>query len=188
MSHYIDIHLRSDPDLAPHQLLSGLYARLHQALVRTASQSIGVSFPRYDNQLPTLGTTLRLHGSQPELDGLMQLPWLHGVVDLLQVAEVRPVPYGAMHRVVSRVQAQSNAQRLRRRAIKRHDWDDATAKAKIPDSAEQRLNLPFLTLGSRSTGQASFPLFVRHGPLLPAPVLGVFNYYGLSQTATVPWF
>ncbi|MCL1552323.1 type I-F CRISPR-associated endoribonuclease Cas6/Csy4, partial [Xanthomonas nasturtii] len=56
------------------------------------------------------------------------------------------------------------------------------------DAVAEQLSLPFVVLGSCSTGQASFPLFIRHGPLLSEPKNGSFNSYGLSQEATVPWF
>lgn len=52
---------------------------------------------------------------------------------------------------------------------------------------EARTDLPWLNLRSLSTGQ-SFRLFIRHGELLSAPVVGMFSTYGLSATATVPWF
>lgn len=50
---------------------------------------------------------------------------------------------------------------------------------------EARTDLPWLNLRSLSTGQ-SFRLFIRHGELLSAPVVGMFSTYGLSATATVP--
>jgi len=52
---------------------------------------------------------------------------------------------------------------------------------------EVRTDLPWLNLRSLSTGQ-SFKLFIRHGDLLSTPVSGMFTTYGLSATATVPWF
>lgn len=187
-SHYIDIRLRPDPELAPHHLLSGLFARLHRALVQLSSQNIGVSFPGHDERKPTLGPHLRLHGPEAALNALMNTSWLRGLQDDLQLGTVRVVPKGGQHRVVSRVQVKSSVERLRRRAIKRHGLDAATAGQVIPDTAAERATLPFITMGSRSTGQASFPLFIRHGPLLEAPVAGTFNSYGLSREATIAWF
>jgi CRISPR-associated endonuclease Csy4 len=43
-----------------------------------------------------------------------------------------------------------------------------------------------LNVGSQSTGHR-FRLFAEHKPA-PFPVVGTFNAYGLSSTATVPWF
>ncbi|MDQ1091385.1 CRISPR-associated endoribonuclease Cas6/Csy4 subtype I-F [Xanthomonas sacchari] len=72
--------------------------------------------------------------------------------------------------------------------MRRHGLSADAAAERIPDTAAERLRLPFVVLGSRSTGQAAFPLFVRHGPLLQEPVPGTFNTYGLSGGATIPWF
>ncbi|MEG1655801.1 MAG: type I-F CRISPR-associated endoribonuclease Cas6/Csy4, partial [Hafnia sp.] len=38
-----------------------------------------------------------------------------------------------------------------------------------------------------STGQM-FPLFIRQGKAQSHPQAGTFSSYGLSSTATVPWF
>ncbi|UKR54023.1 type I-F CRISPR-associated endoribonuclease Cas6/Csy4 [Xanthomonas fragariae] len=188
MEHYVDLQLRPDPELAPHQLLSGLYLRLHRALVQQQRQDIGVSFPRHDARKPSLGAHLRLHGQQTALQTLMANPWLHGMLDHLAVSAILAAPTDTQHRHVTRVQAKSSPSRLRRRAMRRHGIDAETAAQRIPDAAAEQLPLPFVVLGSRSTGQASFPLFIRHGPLLSEPTNGSFNSYGLSQEATVPWF
>ncbi|MBO9880858.1 type I-F CRISPR-associated endoribonuclease Cas6/Csy4 [Xanthomonas sp. D-109] len=188
MQHYLDLRLRPDPDLAPHQLLGALYARLHRGLVDLGSNGIGVSFPGYDDALPTLGTQLRLHGNDSALHSLMAAAWLRGMHDHLHIADIAEVPATAQHRQVTRVQAKSSPERLRRRAMRRHGLSADAAAERIPDTAAERLRLPFVVLGSRSTGQAAFPLFVRHGPLLQEPVAGTFNSYGLSHGATIPWF
>jgi CRISPR-associated endonuclease Csy4 len=189
-THYIDIHLRPDPEVAPHQLMSSLYQRLHRALVQMGDQGIGigVSFPAHDERLPSLGSHMRLHGSLNALQGLIGTDWLRGILDHLQVGALAVVPPGVAHRQVLRAQVKSNAARLRRRAMKRHGIDQAEAAKRIPDSTESRLALPFVTLGSKSTGQPSFPLFVRHGSILAVPLEGAFNSYGLSLGASVPWF
>lgn len=188
MSHYLDIQLRLDPEFTPQQLLNALYARLHRALVQLGSQDIGVSFPDHDDSRPTLGSRLRLHGPAASLSALQATSWLIGMLDHTKVSTVEPAPASARHRTVSRAQAKSSPARLRRRAVRRHGLDAELAEQRIPDSAAERLRLPFVMLGSRSTGQASFPLFIHHGPLLEAPVPGPFTSYGLSSKATIPWF
>jgi CRISPR-associated endonuclease Csy4 len=188
MGHYLDIHLRPDPELAPHHLLSGLYARLHRALVQLESTDIGVSFPGYDERKPTLGGQLRLHGPTASLHTLMATPWLHGMHDHLIVSDVSAAPTDARHRQVRRVQTDSSPDRQRRRAMRRHGLTEAQAQQRIPDSAARKLHLPYVVLGSRSTGQPSFRLFIRQGPLLSEPSPGQFNSYGLSTGATIPYF
>ena len=188
MSHYLDIHLRPDPEIAPHQLMSSLFGRLHRALVALNRQDIGVSFPGHDERKPSLGTHLRLHGPEEALCSLVELPWLRGLLDHIHCGVISSVPGDAKHRVVSRVQVRSSVERLRRRAMKRHGLSQEEAARRIPPSAEARLSLPFVTLGSRSTNQSSFPLFIRHAPLQAHASQGDFNTYGLSQHGSVPWF
>ena len=52
---------------------------------------------------------------------------------------------------------------------------------------QEQTDLPWINLRSLSNGQP-FRLFIRHGDILAVPVGGEFSNYGLSSTATVPWF
>jgi len=61
------------------------------------------------------------------------------------------------------------------------------AKQQITLFSEKRSELPFLPLKRGSNGQAWF-LFIEHGPLSNIPHEGLFSSYGLSATATIPWF
>ncbi len=188
MVDFLDIQLRADPDFPTHQLLSALYGRLHRALVQLGSEDIGIGFPGHDERTPSLGDRVRLHGPGTSLNALMKTGWLAGMHDHLQTSPIAAVPGDARHLQVLRVQAKSSPARLRRRAMRRHGLDADSALQKIPDAAAEHLRLPFVMLGSRSTGQASFPLFIRHGPLLAKPISGTFSSYGLSRGATIPWF
>ncbi|MDA6210463.1 type I-F CRISPR-associated endoribonuclease Cas6/Csy4, partial [Escherichia coli] len=58
---------------------------------------------------------------------------------------------------------------------------------RLATQAELRTDLPFLNMKSLSS-QQQFKLFIRHGDLLTEPVKGEFSSYGLSATATIPWF
>ena len=187
MDHHLDIVLRPDPEFPAHQLMSALYAKLHRALVKLGATCIGVSFPDVDTRAPTLGGRLRLHGQLDDLVRLMQLDWLTGMRDHASVGTPSPVPADAPHRHLRRVQAKSSPARLRRRLMRRHDIDEATATQRIPDEAAELLQLPFIQLASASTGQ-TFRLFIVHGPIVDEAQVGPINAYGLSQTATVPWF
>lgn len=188
MTHYLDIRLRPDPEFPPHQLLSALYAKLHRALVRRDSRNIGISFPEYRERPAGLGAHVRLHGPVAALQALMETPWLTGMHDHILLSAITPVPASAQHRRVMRVQVKSNADRLRRRAMRRHGMDEETARQRIPETVAKTLALPFVQLGSLSTGQPSFPLFIQLGPLQSKAAAGPFNSYGLSREATIPWF
>ena len=187
LTHYIDIHLRPDPEFADSHLLAALYAKLHRALVQLGADQLAVGFPDYADKPLGLGQVLRILGSADGLSKLMALPWLTGMADHVQVIPMAPVPEGVSHRQLSRVQAKSSPERLRRRQIKRHGLTPEQARERIPDSAAQTVKLPFLPVRSASTGQ-TFLLFLRLGPASESVVAGTFNAYGLSATATTPWF
>jgi CRISPR-associated endonuclease Csy4 len=185
MTHHIDIRLRPDPDFVPQTLMDVLFSKLHRALAHRGQGDIGVSFPGYDGR--RLGTQLRLHGSEQSLVQLMEQAWLSGMLDHVITGAVAASPEEASYRVIRRVQAKSSPERLRRRQMRRHGLSAEEALEKIPDAARETVGLPYLQLKSSSTAQA-FRLFVDHGPLLEKARSGRFGSYGLSDTATVPWF
>lgn len=187
MECFVDIELRPDPEFAAPLLLGALYAKLHGTLVPNNSMGIAVCFPGHQTHPPSLGTRMRLLGSCSALQALTGSEWLSGVRDHVKVGALARVPVGAAHRTLRRVQAKSNPERLRRRLMTRHCLNETQARERIPNSAAETLNLPFVQLRSCSTGQR-FRLFLSLGPEQPAPVSGKFNAYGLSQNATLPWF
>jgi len=187
MDHYIDIRLLPDPEFPPNLLMNALYAKLHRGLVEWGNNRIGVSFPEHDDEKPTLGKQLRLHGSEQSLSKLMNHNWLQGMSDHIHVTAIKPIPTPKGYRRVHRVQAKSSPGRLRRRYMRRHHVDEQSARQAIPDSVTETLALPYITIGSKSTGQR-FRLFIKHDLIVDHPAAGLFNHYGLSPEATIPWF
>lgn len=179
MDSYIDLHLLPDPEFPATTLRNALFAKLHRALVSHGHGRIGVSFRYVEKKAGDLGNCLRLHGQASD--------WLQGMRDHLATFAIRPVPEGIQHRIVLRVQAQSSPERLRRRLMRRKGLGAKEARAAIPDSAAERLNLPWLDIGSQSTRQ-TFRLFIEHLPPQANPSPGTFSAYGLSNQASVPWF
>lgn len=189
-THYIDITILPDPEFSHAHLIGALLSKLHRGLVQLKSISIGVSFPKHVNapaSQRSLGSLVRLHGTQDALQGLMALEWLKGMRDHITLSDVAAAPAQTSHCIVQRKQFKTNVERLRRRRMQRKGETAEQAAEAIPLHVERTPNLPFANLRSLSTGQ-TFALFVAHGPLLPAPVTGTFNTYGLSQGASVPWF
>ncbi len=186
MDHYLDIRLLPDPEFPAGQLLNALFAKLHRRLVQLNSHAIGVSFPEV-REGDGLGQLLRLHGCAAALGDLQGQPWLMGMRDHVRMGEVSLVPANAQHCRVRRVQSDSNPERLRRRAMKRHGLSEQQAVERIPDTAVKLLHLPYLSLRSQSTGR-QFRLFIGQDAPQSTPCVGSFNAYGLSQNATVPWF
>jgi CRISPR-associated endonuclease Csy4 len=185
MDHYIDIRVEPDAELPNEALLAALFTRLHKKLATGTHPGIAASFPHHTAK--NLGAVLRLHGTFVELSKMMASDWLRGVRDHVTCTPVTEVPHVQSFRTVSRVQAKSNPDRMRRRLMRRHGLTAEQAKARIPDSAAEMLDLPFLTVRSQSTGQ-TFRLFIRQGPIQPEPVQGTFGAYGLSPVTTIPWF
>lgn len=186
MNHYADIHLRPDPEFSATVLMNALYGKLHRALAEERQNRVGVSFPAVKQQ-HALGTCLRLHGSQNDLETLMRTNWLAGMRDHIEVHPVITVPEAVRHRRVRRVQAHSSPERIVRRQMRRHGLSESEAKKLIQNKQPERLDLPFATLNSQSTGQR-FCLFIEHGPISDRPTSGDFSSYGLSSRSTVPWF
>lgn len=184
MDHYCEIRVLPDPEFSEEILMAALMAKLHRALGQRGKGDIGVSFPEHSIKP---GAILRLHGNQQALQELELLAWRKGLSDYCQCTEIKSVPEVNAWRCVSRVQVKSSAQRLMRRSVKKGWVTEEEAQQRILTMSEARTDLPWLNLRSLSSGQ-SFRLFIRHGELLEAPVAGSFSTYGLSATATIPWF
>lgn len=184
MDHYLEIRLLPDPEFPVNVLMNALFSKLHRGLVAYGGQDVGVSFPEHKHA--RLGQCLRLHGSTAALNALMACHWLTGMRDHCVTGVIQPVPESSIYRIVRRIQAKSNPERLRRRRITRGATEQQALSA-IPDHVVEYLLLPFVTVTSRSTSQ-QFRLFIDHQPLLSQPIHGCFSAYGLSSSATVPWF
>jgi len=187
MSHYLDIHLLPNPEIPAYQLLAALYAKLHRALVQLDTSRIAVSFPDYSQSPAHLGSRLRLIGPEADLHELLTLEWRKGIRDHIKVGPVAEVPANAVQRALRRVQAKSSPERLRRRQMRRHALTEAQARERVPDTVGERLKLPFVQLASSSTGQP-FRIYLRLSAPAANHVIDKFNGYGLSGTATIPWF
>lgn len=187
MDAYIDIRLLPDPEFPATTLMSALFSKFHRGLVSHGEGAIGVSFPDVKDGSRSLGNRLRLHGTLETLRSFQQMDWLRGMRDHVAASAPAAVPTSGRHRVVRRVQVKSNPERERRRLMARKGITVEQAMRAIPDSAAAKLDLPYLVLNSQSTGQR-FRLFVEHLAVQTQAVSGTFGAYGLSPTATVPWF
>lgn len=183
MDHYIDISVLPDPEFKQEVLMNALYAKLHRALGQYAKGRIGASFPKVNK---TLGSTLRLHGTQDALKALMQQTWLQGLRDYTQTEPALVVPADVRYCTVKRVQAKS-VYNKRKRAVAKGWLTFEQAQQKIPDDQQKRLTMPYAQIKSLSTDNM-IRIYIAQGALVDAPQEGVFSSYGLSKTATVPWF
>lgn len=184
MDFYLEITILPDSEFKDTMLMSELFSKLHLFLAQRRKGDIGVSFP---NVGITLGNILRLHGTQEALNQLITTNWLGLMLDHVNVSNILQVPDGSKHRAVRRVQVKSSVERLRRRSILKGWLTEEESIKQIPLSNEKRLKLPFVQLKSLSSRQG-FRLFIEHGPLKDKNESGVFTFYGLGGSTTVPWF
>jgi CRISPR-associated endonuclease Csy4 len=183
MDNYIDIMLKPDAELPLNRLLNTVYTKLHKALCDLNSTSIGVSFP---NSQATLGNTLRLHGSDKDLDDLMRLNWIGGMSVYCSISDILPVPDNSKFRTVSRKQTTMSQSKLNR-LLKRGSITEDEVKNYKAKMFTKGLDNPYLELQSGSNGHRH-RRYIEFGELLNEPVSGQFDQFGLSKTATVPWF
>ncbi|MFK4751839.1 type I-F CRISPR-associated endoribonuclease Cas6/Csy4 [Oceanobacter antarcticus] len=183
MDSYLDIHLLPDPEFEEQQLMNALFSKLHRAIGATSPGQVGISFPGVAKRL---GNHLRLHGTAQVLDKLMAQPWLQGMKDYCRISERQMVPSNVRYMAVRRVQAKS-AHNKRQRSIRKGWLNAEEALTKIPDSRQRQLTLPYIEMKSLSNGNP-MRVYIEHSSLRETPVTGLFNAYGLSATATIPWF
>ncbi len=184
MDYYLDIQVQPDPEVSGAVLMNNLFAKFHRTMPQTVPGEVAISFPKYQQ---SLGDIIRFHGSETSLNKLMAQPWLKGLRDYTEVTDIRAVPTDVKgYRTMYRVQKKS-ANNRRKRSIAKGWLSAEEALQRIPDTSQQILKLPFLQFKSLSTGQ-TMRIFVALGELASEPTIGDVNSYGLSRTATVPWF
>lgn len=183
MKHYIDITVIPDPEFGETTLMNALYSKCHRALGQLAGGRVGVSFPKHEK---TLGPLLRLHGTNESLDTLMSIPWMKGLGDYTELTSVQAVPENVKYRTVEHVRKKS-AYNKRKRSVSKGWLTTEEAEDKIQDTGEHLLDLPYAQMYSLSN-RNSFKVFVRHSELKAESQAGIFNSYGLSKAASVPWF
>ena len=183
MDSYIEIKLKPDAELRLNWLLNAVYSKLHKALFDIKANDIGVSFPNYKY---TLGDTLRLHSSKRQLETLEQTNWLGGMIGYCQIEPVKPIPENTQYRIFSRTQSNMTEAKLRR-LMRRGSIANTEVKAYRYKMLTQNLEAPYVEFVSGSNGH-KHRRYIQLGDLLDNPTAGEFDTFGLSKTATVPWF
>lgn len=184
MNYYFDINLKPDAEMPATVLMNAICAKLHKALFDLGSNSIGISFPKCEL---TLGNVLRIHGNGADLKKMQGASWLGGMSGYCKIGDILPVPANAKHRTVGRKQSNMTQSKLNR-LLKRGSITEQKVKAyKAKMFAEKSLDNPYLDLVSNSNGQRH-RRYIELGDLLDKPVAGEFDQFGLSKTATIPWF
>jgi len=183
MDHYTDISILPDSEFPATVLMNAIYSKFHKALCELSSAGIGISFPEYKT---TLGTVLRIHSQEAVLNDLQGLNWIGGMSGYCNVSGVLAVPVDTKFRIISRKQPTMSQSKLNRLIKRGHISEDNLKLYKIK-MLSRELDKPYVELISGSTGQ-KYRRYIEFGELLDQPVKGEFDQFGLSKTATVPWF
>ena len=203
MKFYLDITLLPDAEVNIGFIWQKVYQQIHIALVenKTASgnSAIAVSFPEYGSKNFPLGSKLRLLAqTQDQLNKLNAPKWLSRLTDYCHVTSIKETPQAVSEFVCfSRFRIKSNfLKKAQRRAIHLNKpLDEVITYMQAEDKARgicYETKLPFINMQSAEKEGAdgvrhNFKLFVEQ-KLLSEIVIDDFDCYGLSKTATVPWF
>ena len=186
MDHYLDVSFDASVDFPLVHQMTSFYQGLHLYLVNTRAQ-LGVTFPEMQLRgRSPLGSLIRLHGTRDALTVFIGNPSLSRIRSPFRLSEIEKTPLLSQPRTFWRHQPKSIVQ-MRKRAIKRHGLTEAQAIERYPSDMHEQSSQPYLELRSLSTHQ-TFKLFFVKGNPKSETVTGDFNTYGLSPTATLPWF
>lgn len=191
MKVYFDITLLPDAEANLGFLWQKVFTQVHLALVENklpdGNSAVAVSFPTYAGKDFPLGSKLRLMaGDEEELQDLNLPEALSRLTDYCHLSSIKSVPQTSFHANFWRIRFDSNIERLARRRAKRKEISFEEALEHYAGFDEEQSKLPYIQIQSLSKDER-FRLFVKKTELDEA-VDGVFNCYGLSKTATVPWF
>ena len=183
MNYYIDIKLMPKKEIRENVLLNQVYAAFHKRLYDLKSNSIGVSFPEYRLKL---GRIFRIHGTKKDLEKLEENDWLGKYGEFCKVATLTAIPKATQYRTVSRIQQNMTEAKLRR-LIKRESISEEEVKKYRIKMYQSGLENPFVELVSMSNGQRH-RRFIQFGEMNEQESVGEFDQFGLSNSATIPWF
>jgi len=183
MDYYFDIKIVPDEEVPIHFIRNKVYSKLHKALFTLKAIDIGVSFPLYKVKL---GNVIRLHSTKDSLEKLQTSNWLGGLMGYCQVSAIQPIPDRVQYRTISRKQSTMTEAKLKR-LIKRGTISPDKLKAYKAKMFQQELDNPYLELASNSSGH-KYRRYLNFGPFSQTPTRGQFDFFGLSQAATIPWF
>lgn len=196
LTHYQEITIILDPDIAPYFIWSKLFTQFHIALADVKNEhsidSIGISFPdyHYDSQKEKsskLGLKLRVFAlNQEDLETLNLNGWLSRLMDYVHIKGIKEVGdkstgYVSVHRYRFKpidIQAQTLSDKLK------VSYDEAMVTVA---KRKKEMAVPFIQMRSQ-TNNSNYLLKVLQQPCSEAHA-GSFNSYGMNgmrDTVTVP--
>jgi len=197
MKYYLDITLLPDAEANLGFLWQKVYQQIHIVLadnkIAENQSAIAVSFPKYGDKEFPLGDKLRLLADQQALlEQLDIAKWLNRLTDYTHATSIKSVPSSVNeYACFKRKAVKSELKRAVSLANHLSKPVEEVVKFRQDKGLNQNSKLPFIHMESQKpteTGQKNkFRLFIeRH--LYDSSVEGNFDCYGLSKTATIPWF
>ncbi len=192
MNYYQDITLISNAEINLGYIWQKAFQQVHIALAdgknANGNSDIAISFPGYGGKSFPLGNKLRLLASTREqLQQLYIDKWLNRLSDYCHCTSIKEVPEEvSAFMCFKRVQFDTNVERLARRRAKRKGESLEQAMQHFTGFKDQESKLPYINMISLSKNKR-FRLFIEKKEGIEEKT-GEFNCYGLSKTATVPWF
>lgn len=196
LTHYCELTLIPDPDIAPYFIWSKLFTQLHIALADVKNEhnidTIGISFPDYHydekGKSSKLGLKLRVFApNQKDLEILNLDKWLERLTDYVHIKGIKEVPIdkATSHVSVHRYRFKPVDVQVKSLAKKMEISDDEAMA--IVAKRRPELKLPFIKMYSESN-KTHYPLKILQQPRSEAKV-GSFNVYGMNgmtDSVTVP--
>lgn len=183
MDSFIELRLKPDAEMHEAELSSKVFTKFHKALVQLNTNRIGISFPHLHVKL---GRVYRMHGDASVLNDLQRMDWLGPLSGYCQVNGILNVPENTQYRVISARKSNLSGAKLRRLSARGNIDKEGEKRYKVK-MLSQGFDNPYLDLFSNSTGQV-YRKFFKFSAIKEEPSDGLFDTYGLSKTATVPWF
>jgi CRISPR-associated endonuclease Csy4 len=200
MKYYLDITLLPDAEANLGFLWHKVFQQVHIALVDNKvgenESSIALSIVDYGDKSFPLGNKLRLLAmDENALQKLDIQRWLNRLSDYCHIKPIKSVPADVtQYACFKRKSVKSIEKKAQRRAQHLNKPYDEVLAYLSEEGRSKKSPLPFINVESQETkkrveqGVASrFLLFIEK-KLSDRPENGKFDCYGLSKTATVPWF
>ncbi|PKG99347.1 type I-F CRISPR-associated endoribonuclease Cas6/Csy4 [Paraglaciecola sp. MB-3u-78] len=200
MKYYLDITLLPDAEANLGFLWQKVFQQVHIALVDNKvgdnESAVALSVVGYGDKAFPLGNKLRLlAASEDILQKLDMQRWLNRLSDYCHLSSIKPVPAEVkQYARFNRKNVKSIEKKAQRRAVHLAKSYNEVLAYLIEEGKSKECKLPFINVESQESKKQSgqgvscqFLLFIEK-TLFDEAVNGKFDCYGLSKTATVPWF
>ncbi len=196
MKYYQDITLIPDMEVSIGFLWHKVFLQIHIGLADNkqpdGTSVIAVSFPEYKKTGFPLGSQLRLFAeSEPQLVQFNVEKWLERLQDYCHIKPIRQVPDVKKFVRFQRKAIKSPERKAHRLAEHLQKPVAEIVKYRKQNDLFNECKLPFINMESQApteTGDKNkFRLFIEQ-TFHDEAAQGSFDCYGLTKTATIPWF